>query len=1244
MRVISSSFERAVCSMACAVVFAVGMAACRGDSKVPWRDGGSGVRWRDLEVPRGAVGFTRMNARETGMRFQNDASEKILLGNRTLAQGGGVSLGDVDGDGRADIFLARTEGCSALYRNTGDWEFEDITTRARVGACDRHSSGSALADVDGDGDLDLVLLATTGPNAIFVNDGKARFTERRDLGLDTAGRGATTVTMADVSGDGHLAMFIANYKPYNVDDTIPPQQRAFNQMVREIGPKQFEIVPEHRQDYKLVMRPDMGGMRMTQRAQPDEFYTNDGTGRFTRVPMTSSRFRNANGTPIVEEFESFGLGAKFVDLNGDGAPDLYVANDFEDTDQLWYNDGKGNFQLADWRSQRQMSHSAMGFDVADVNGDGRPDLFEVDMMSNDPRRAKTQTPTHTSLPKKIGESELALQFQRNALFLNRGDGTFAEVSSAAGVSASGWSWGTVFMDVDLDGWQDMLIANGHLWDIMDADVLEGLQSRLNAVPWQRLRWEFPTLKLRNVAFRNRGNMTFEDASAAWRFGVDEDISHGLAYADLDGDGDLDVVINRLGAPALLMRNDAVASRISVQLVGDAPNTRAVGAKVTVYNGAVPIQVHEVVVGGLYLSHSDYTMSFAMGTSDSTQLMIEWHDGRRTEIQRVRKNRAYEISQRTAVRVTGTPADVPLAPLFNDATAQLGGHVHVEDPFDDWDRQYLLPNALSQAGPGMAWYDLDRDGADELLVGTGKGGHVRVFRNVRGTLVPESTRGPAATADLTSILGLTENGVTRVLAGVATWQFRREQDMIAQPAAVAFSAQGTALAAATRGVVGSHPSSTGPLALGDYDGDGALDLFVGSRAVPMQYPQPASSGLFRNVSGTFVLDTMNLAVLRDIGMVTSALFTDITGDGHADLVFTRDWGSIVLLINDGKGRLNRASAAWGLSALTSQWNGVASGDVNGDGRMDLVATSWGRNTGVQVDSASPLVMTYGVFGAGGEIEMLVGRPDARVRGLSPLNSYPRARMAVAGLVGRVSTFSAYADASVETVLGPALASSQRVEIRTLDHTVFVNRVNHFEATPLPAESQWAPSFAAAIADFDGDGAEDVFLAQNFFPTMIGTPRFDQGRGQLLQGNGTGGFRVVAGAESGIAVYGDQRSAAYSDFNGDGRLDLAVSQNGGATRLFANAGAVPGVRVRLRGSSRNPDAVGAQLRLVYADATMGPVREVQAGSGYLSQNGAVQVLGRRGTPTAVWIRWPSGREQRVPLGANQREVTVTAERAR
>lgn len=1172
-----------------------------------------------------------MEPSATGIDFTNAVSDSALLGNRVLGQGGGVALGDVDGDGLPDVFLAKTEGCSALYKNLGNWRFEDITKSAGVAACDRHSSGAAFADVDGNGTLDLILLATTGPNAIFLNDGHGHFTEHRDLGLDPAGKGGTTIAMSDVDGDGHLDLYVANYKPYTIIDSVPPQMRGYSQLVRQVAPGKYEVAPAFQRDYKIVNRPDMGGLRLSERGSRDDFYLNDGRGHFTRMPFTSDRFRGANGKPLAEEPESFALNAKLVDLNGDGAPDLYVSNDFEDTDQLWYNDGHGHFQLADWTAQRQMSNSAMGADVGDVNGDGLPDLFEVDMLANDTHRRKTELPTQTALPKRPGDIESVLQQQRNTLFLNRGDRTFAEVGMLAGVAASGWSWSTMFMDVDLDGWQDILIANGHLWDIMDADAGESMQNRAGSFAWQRQRWQFPKLPLANVAYRNTGNLHFDDVSKEWGFGTELDYSHGMAAADLDGDGDLDVIVNRLGAPALVLRNNASAPRVAVRLVGDAPNTRAVGAKIRLLGGAVPVQQHEVVVGGLYLSHSDYEASFAMGKSDTATLVIDWRDGRRTMLRGIRPNRLYEITTATATQ--HTPADsnaTRTTPLFEDVTPQLGGHTHVDPWFNDWQRQFLLPNSLSQLGPGVAWFDYDRDGYEDLLVGAGKGGRLGVFHNDHGRLTPRASQGPVAPADFTGVVGMAADGASQILLGVSNWEGQPVPSAVSVPVtsgAVASTAEQAAL---------PRVPASGPIALGDYDGDGRLDLFVGGRATAGHYPQAASSALYRNVGGRFVLDTVNTNVLRDIGLVSAAMFADIDGDGHPDLVLAREWGSVLLLLNRG-GHFVAAPASWGLDRWTSRWIGVAAGDLDGDGRLDLVATSWGRNTTIQVDSIHPLVMFHGTFGAGMEEELLLAQNDPRVHGLAPLEDYASVRAVMPDLPSRLPTFAAYADATVAQVLGPHQPDVDRQSIVTLDHMLFLNRGDHFEARPLPLEAQFAPASYVGIADFDGDGLEDVFLSQNFYPTAVGTPRYDSGRGLLLRGDGKGGLTPVAGTQSGILVYGDQRGAAYADFDHDGRLDLVVSQNAAATRLFHNRGAKPGLRVRVEGPASNPDAIGAQVRIVYGDR-MGPVREIQAGSGYWSQNGATQVFGLAGTPTAVWVRWPGGGETRTPVPAGAREVVI------
>ncbi|HEV8509096.1 MAG TPA: FG-GAP-like repeat-containing protein [Gemmatimonadales bacterium] len=1172
------------------------------------------------------MGFTLLTPSRTGITFTNTVADSLLAHNRILADGAGVCLADVDGDDRPDVFLAHTEGPSALYRNLGDWRFEDIATQAGVAAPDRHATGCAFADLDGDGDQDLLLVSAGGPNALFRNDGTGHFSEERK-GLESDA-GSTTLALADVDGDSDLDLYVANYKAYTMLDRMSPQERSFDAITRSVG-NGYQVREQYRREYRVVDRPDLGGFSLEQRADPDFFYRNDGTGHFVRESIANnSHFTDEHGNALSAEPEDFGLAATFADLNGDGAPDLYVVNDFEDPDLFWINDGHGNFRLAPWYAIRATSNAGMGVAVGDMNRDGLPDLFEVDMLSRDSHRRRTQIPTHTPPAKQPGVGALRPQMQRNTLQLNRGDGTFAEVARFAGVSSSGWSWSTVFLDVDLDGWEDILIGTGHVWDVMDGDTQARLRRHLTRIDWRRILAEYPPLLLPNVAFRNRGDLTFEDVSKAWRFDIGDDISHGMALADLDGDGDLDVVINRLGEAAAVLRNDATARRIAVRLRGAAPNTAGIGSRVRVLGGAVPRQDREIIAGGLYLSSSDASWTFATGSAKSVTIEVDWRDGRRTVIDSAVPNREYEITESEDAQSTH---DAPRTThvLFEDITDQLDGHKHVEPYFDDYRRQPLLPNAFSQLGPGVAWSDLDGDGREDLIVGTGRTGRIAFFRNTGTRLQPAAVRAPAAAGDLTTILGWSD----AVIAGVAAYEATSTREARSMPSVVAYSARTGAMTP----LIGGDTASVGPLALADYDGDGDLDLFVGARIYPAGYPLSPSSRLYVNTYGGFALDSANSRLLDKLGMVSAALFSDIDGDGDPDLLVAIEWGKVRIFRNE-RGRFTPTDVA-GLSESHSRWNGLATGDLDGDGRLDIVATSWGRNTDDPATAARPLLLYVGFFTGRGRPDILLAQHDPRIQAVAPLTTFDRLTEAFPGATNRIRSFSAYADARIEDVLGPAAAGVTTLGATTLEHIVFFNRGDRFEARPLPPEAQLAPAYYAGIADFNGDGNEDLVLSQNFFATEIGTPRFDAGRGLLLLGDGTGQLEPVPGQRAGLFVYGEQRGAAYADFDGDGRLDLAVSQNGARTRLFRNVGGTPGLRVRLVGPAANPTAVGAQMRLRLGDAS-GPVREVQAGSGYWSQNGAVQVLGAPAgaTPTALWLRWPGGREQVVPLRPGQRELTV------
>ena len=568
-------------------------------------------------------------------------------------------------------------------------------------------------------------------------------------------------------------------------------------------------------------------------------------------------------------------------------------------------------------------------------------------------------------------------------------------------------------------------------------------------------------------------------------------------------------------------------------------------------------------------------------------------------------------------------------LFQDVSAQLA-HQHHEELFDDFDRQNLLYHRLSQLGPGISW--MTRDGREQLIIPSGKGGTAAIIE-CDG---PETFKrlnlaalGQVTTRDQTTILSFPKpDGTTALLVGLANYE-----DGLASGPCLYECDVGHGV---TKDLLAAQLSSVGPMALSDIDGDGNLDLFVGGRVVPGHYPEPASSVILQNRGGQLVLDQANSDVLKNVGMVSGAVWTDLDGDGYPELVLACEWGPVKIFQNE-KGRLRDATARWGLAQKIGWWNGVVAGDFDGDGRMDLAVSNWGLNTPYQVRNGHGPRLYFGAWGGNGEIEPLEAWFDPDSNKWLPRRDFNAVSRAMPWVRGTFATHRAYAEAGIEAILGEHLKEARVLEATWLETTVFLNRGDHFELGSLPVCAQFSPAFGLNVADFDGDGNEDLFLGQNFFDVQPQMARNDAGRGLLLKGNGKGGFSAVEGSLSGIEVYGEQRGSAVCDYDRDGRPDLVVTQNAAQTKLFHNVGARPGLRVSLKGPAGNPNGVGAVIRLGFG-AQWGPAREVHAGSGYWSQDSPVQVLATPETPTQIRVLWPGGKRTETPVPKGAREVEV------
>lgn len=1217
------------------ILFGALFYACGSSSQeqieLEWQEG-TGYRYAELPVERsGEFGFEQIPSSYSKVDLINSLPEELMNENRVLMNGSGVAAGDIDGDGLPDLYFTRIDGPNRLYKNLGAFQFEEIPIE-ELELNDLRSTGAVFADVDGDGHLDLLVTAVSGENVLFLNDGRGGFTRQEESGLQPA-LGSMTMALADVTGNGYPDLYVVNYRETNVIDEFPVQELTWENTIRN-----GELIPPYDDYFTIIDRGEGFPPERHEIGRKDELYLNNGDGTFT-LADDMERFRDQNGDPFGLS-PDWGLSAKFHDLNGDGLQDLYVSNDFWTPDRIWINQGDGTFRAIDSLAIRNSSYYSMTVDFADLSKNGTPDIFTVEMLDEDHSSRLIKRLPIEPIPLRPGEYHHRPRYNRNSLYLNRGDHTYTEISQYSGLHATEWSWAVRFLDLNLDGHEDVIVMNGFAYDFQNMDSQQRLLHELIRTQGEIRGYieDFTPLKQQNRIFLNNGDLTFTNASSELGFN-ELDISLGLALADLNNDGSQDLVVSRLNEEPAIFRNRARGSRVAVKLIGESPNTQAIGAEIEFLGGPVESQIKQIVSGGDYLSGSDPMVVFAATAgSSSHQIRIRWPDGSRSVLQEVPSGQIYEIRESDIAKLPpeAVPPTAPMA-LFEDASHLLA-HTHHEDPFNDLTIQPLLPVKLSQQGPGVAFVDMDHNGQDALIIGSGKGGAASLFSWNQATETFQNQPGDLqlpAEGDLTGMAAWRKDDKTHLIVGQANY----EAGSVRTPSALHIIVENGEVTE-TQNLPGIL-SATGPVALADYKGDGTMGLFIGGRFVPGQYPADATSRLFLYNGKEFVPDKENEELFKDLGMVTSALFVDYNQDGEPDLILSTEWGTLRVFENQG-GKFTDRTEEMGLHTYKGLWQGVTAGDFNNNGYPDLVATNWGENNFFRTLAGDkPLRIYYGDFNRNRRMDMIVSYYEESAGEYVPMNKLGYYE-SIEDILRHAQTNQQFANFSLSEMLRTDAERVPFKEVNTFQHMVFLNQEGKgFEPVPLPAKAQFAPGFYVGTADMDNDGVEDLFLSQNFFAVTRpqSNPRLDGGRGLWLQGKGDGTFEPVPGHHSGVMIYGEQRGAALGDLNSNGRTDLVVSQNAADTKLYLNQAERRGIRIRLEGPQENRAGIGAAIRLLYEDGTHGPKRFITAGSGYWSQNSTTQVLGYAGQPVSIEIQWPDGSRQFEEFRKGIMDYTVT-----
>ncbi len=1144
--------------------------------------------------------------------------------------GGGVAIGDVTGDGLPDVYLSRPSGGGRLFRNEGGFKFTDITAESGLAAdAGNWASGCTMVDVDNDGDLDLAVCGYDVPNRLFLNDGTGKF---RDVAVaaGVAHQGAGIIlTWADFDRDGDADAYLVTGRAYDAEQLSPADVERLRDIEKRLTkhPVTGELmVPEElREKYAVVMR--MGAPTLVKSGALDRLYRNDGPG--------------PDGVPVFKEITAAagltdygrGLAAQWWDYDGDGFPDLYVANDFYGPDRLWRNNGDGTFTDRAPALLRHTPWFSMGCDSGDLNNDGLIDFMASDMAGSSHYKDKMGM---GSMDKNGWFLEMGAprQYMRNAVYLNSGRGLpFMQCAHQLGVAATDWTWAVKFADMDCDGWLDIFVTNGMTGDYLNSDLVA-------ANPAGGVVRNAPPKPDRNMAFRNRGggqgaawSFAFENSSKAW--GLDrESISFGAAWGDLDGDGDPDLVVNNFDGPCTVYENTTSvgeAGRLVVRLRGVKSNRTGLGAKVSLTAGGVT-QTREMAAARGFFSSDEPVAFFGLGKSRAERLEVRWPSG---TVQTVTEFPPGPVLTLTESGEAAPAAALPPALFKAGAGPDL---LHEESAFDDFALQPLLPNRLSRGGPGHAWADVDGDGDFDLFQGGADGSPGRLAFNEgpdKNGLPRFAVRSLApfeadASAEDMGVLFLDVDGdgdddLYVVSGGVeAGDETSRYQDRL-----YLNDGKGSFTKAAA-GTLPAGQDSGSVVCAADFDRDGDLDLFIGGRVIPGKYPTSPGSRLLRNEGGIFRDVTAEVGPeLMKTSLVTAALWADLDNDSWPDLAIASEWGIIQVFLNN-KGRLT--PVVTGGEPYTGWWNSLAAADLDADGKLDLIAGNFGLNTKYHPSPGHPASIYFGDFDDSGQAQVVEAKTLADGT-LLPIRGKSCSQAAMPILAARFPKFHDFASSNLKQIYTEQkLAGALKLDAVSLESAIFWNGTTGpgkvpLLHQPLPPVAQIAPVFGIALIDYDGDGDRDLVLAQNSYSPQRETGNMDGGVSLLLRNEGRRRFTALWPQQSGLVVAADAKSLTAVPLTPGAAPSLYFAVNHGRAQTFTSAENTPSfITVRLRGPKGNPHAIGARLSYVLPDKTT-RLHELAAGSGYLSQEPPIGFV--PATVRQVKVRWPNGKESSHPL---------------